>query len=149
MNSASLRHYWKRRSRLLSWRNFFLWHNATDDFHTCRWQVLRHFREELFKQQWFTEKSLDTLLPYIDPHLKLPPCTRTKRKYDAVFHRLRLKLAFTGSFLRRIRQRESPTCEYGDPFEGVNHIPLECQRFVTERHMMKTRLGLLDNVPYL
>lgn len=64
---------------------------------------LHHLRERRSRQCWLNETSTETLLPQVDQDLKLPPHTGTKRKYDPLVHPLRLEVAFTNSFLFRIK----------------------------------------------
>ncbi|XP_042146145.1 uncharacterized protein LOC121835741 [Ixodes scapularis] len=109
--------------------------------------ILRHLRHLRCRQCWLKDTSANTLLPYIDPDFELPPHTGMKRKYDALIHRLRLEVAFTNSFLFRIKRRDSPRCDCGEPYQDVQHILLDCERFRHERRRMEIRLQILDDRP--
>ncbi|XP_042148626.1 uncharacterized protein LOC121837166 [Ixodes scapularis] len=109
--------------------------------------ILRHLRHLRCRKCWLKDTSAETLLPYIDPDFELPPHTGMKTKYDALIHRLRLEVAFTNSFLFRIKRRDSPRCDCGEPYQDVQHILLDCERFQHERRRMEIRLQILDDRP--
>ncbi|XP_040067805.2 uncharacterized protein LOC115318152 [Ixodes scapularis] len=108
-------------------------------------RYIRCLRNMMSPDTWLKSISEQSLLLLIDPDLRCPVHNYLSRLIETLIHRLRLNVAYTGKFLYRIRQVETPSCRCGHPVEDVEHIVMDCPRYDQWRTRLRVGLSILDN----
>ncbi|XP_040079323.1 uncharacterized protein LOC120850757 [Ixodes scapularis] len=108
-------------------------------------RYIRCLRNMMSPDTWLKSISEQSLLLLIDPDLRCPVHNYLSRPIETLIHRLRLNVAYTGKFLYRIQQVETPSCTCGHPVEDVEHIIMDCPRYDQWRTRLRVGLSILDN----
>ncbi|XP_042146327.1 uncharacterized protein LOC121835860, partial [Ixodes scapularis] len=111
-------------------------------------RYIRRLREQMSHDEWLSSIPQDSLIRLIDPDLRCPVYTYSARSIDTLIHCLRLEVAYTGSFLHRIKQVGTPSCKCDNPVEDVEHLIMDCPRYDQWRARLRISLGILDNRPF-
>ncbi|XP_040074364.1 uncharacterized protein LOC115317118 [Ixodes scapularis] len=108
-------------------------------------RYIRCLRNRMSPDTWLKSISEQNLLLLIDPDLRCPVHNYLSRPIETLIHRLRLNVAYTGRFLCRIQQVETPSCTCGHPVEDVEHIIMDCPRYDQWRTRLRVGLSILDS----
>ncbi|XP_042144181.1 uncharacterized protein LOC121834543 [Ixodes scapularis] len=108
-------------------------------------RYIRCLRNRMSPDTWLKSISEQSLLLLIDPDLRCPVHNYLSRPIETLIHRLRLNVAYTGRFLCRIQQVETPSCTCGHPVEDVEHIIMDCPRYDQWRTRLRVGLSILDS----
>lgn len=89
---------------------------------------------------WQDPLRIPLPLPAIDPQCNFQFPRGLQKQTDGVLHRLRLNVAFTGSFLFKIGWADSQLCSVCSVREDIRHVFCYCPQHTTQRETAKRTL---------
>lgn len=85
---------------------------------------------------WTDARQQYAPLHEIDPKctFRMPP--GLSKREEAILHRLRLNVAYTGHYLYKIQQASSPLCSRCDSREDIHHVICVCPKYTVHRQKL-------------
>lgn len=86
--------------------------------------IIRTACVKLSRYTWFNDHARESTLYLGNPNMNFPKTTSLPRRFDTLFHRVQLEVAYTKTFLFQIQSPSSPDCGCGHVAEDVEDSPL-------------------------
>ncbi|XP_042144673.1 uncharacterized protein LOC121834846, partial [Ixodes scapularis] len=106
--------------------------------------MIRNIGQEITSSLWENPQYHYRHLYNIDPKLQFRAPRGLPRQTETVLHRLRLKVAYTNSYLHKIGKAQAPECASCGGVHNIQHVVCECEEYSHERQLMKKRLNIKE-----